>query len=287
MGTNCQLSDDLIEEYDVRGVVCLRNVFSSEWVETVKRGIDWNITHPGPLSLRLKVNDEPKEGAYFFDICSWQRIQEFHDFVFQSPVAEIAGKLMKSKTAIFYHEHVLNKEPGTMKLTPWHHDQPYHPIDGFQGCSIWMPVDPVPLETTLSFVKGSHRWGRWFVPREFDSAMNYTKLIEHDDGIDRPDDGDCKTYEDVPVDEIESGTHEIIRWALQPGDCIAFHMRTLHSAPGNTSTEQQRRVLSTRWLGDDAILARRPWSVSPPVFGGLKYGDRVMSEDFPLIWREE
>ncbi|GFX26753.1 hypothetical protein TNCV_1839261 [Trichonephila clavipes] len=30
----------------------------------------------------------------------------------------------------FYHEHVLVKEPGTDKETPWHHDQSYYPIDG-------------------------------------------------------------------------------------------------------------------------------------------------------------
>jgi hypothetical protein len=30
----------------------------------------------------------------------------------------------------FYHEHVLNKEPGTEKATPWHHDQSYYPING-------------------------------------------------------------------------------------------------------------------------------------------------------------
>jgi len=30
----------------------------------------------------------------------------------------------------FYHEHVLNKEPGTEKPTPWHHDQSYYPING-------------------------------------------------------------------------------------------------------------------------------------------------------------
>jgi ectoine hydroxylase-related dioxygenase (phytanoyl-CoA dioxygenase family) len=30
----------------------------------------------------------------------------------------------------FYHEHVLNKEPGAEKATPWHHDQSYYPING-------------------------------------------------------------------------------------------------------------------------------------------------------------
>ena len=34
--------------------------------------------------------------------------------------------------AVFYHEHVFTKDPGTNHATPWHHDQPYYPVDGWQ-----------------------------------------------------------------------------------------------------------------------------------------------------------
>ena len=36
------------------------------------------------------------------------------------------------QSAVFYHEHVLVKEPGAQRVTPWHCDQPYYPIDGNQ-----------------------------------------------------------------------------------------------------------------------------------------------------------
>ena len=38
---------------------------------------------------------------------------------------------------------VLVKEPGTKEKTPWHHDQPYSPIDGADIISFWIPLDPV------------------------------------------------------------------------------------------------------------------------------------------------
>ena len=79
-----------------------------------------------------------------------------------------------SLCSVFYHEHVLVKEPSAKIPTPWHHDQSYYPIDGEDICSIWMPVDPVPQEATLKFVKGSHRWNKWFVPRKFETSKNYT-----------------------------------------------------------------------------------------------------------------
>ena len=36
------------------------------------------------------------EGAYFDDYCNWQRISQFEKFVFESPAAQIAAKLMQS-----------------------------------------------------------------------------------------------------------------------------------------------------------------------------------------------
>ena len=41
------------------------------------------------------------------------------------------------------------------------------------------------------------------------------------------------------------------------------------------------RIIS---VGDDAVLAHRPWVASPPVLGGLKQGMQIKSEVFPEIW---
>ena len=54
-----------------------------------------------------------------------------------------------------------------------------------------------------------------------------------------------RVYEDIPEEEIESGKWELLSWACEPGDVIAFQGLTLHGAPGNLSFNQ-RRILSTR-----------------------------------------
>ena len=124
---------------------------------------------------------------------------------------------MKSDYSVFYHEHVLNKEPGkhifhnktvrlticigTEKETPWHQDQAYYPVDGFKVLSIWMPVDPVSEESAVKFVKGSHKWGKWFHPRKFATENNYPVENEDLNG---------KTFHNVPVKEIENGEFEVI-----------------------------------------------------------------------------
>ena len=58
------------------------------------------------------------QGHYFNDYCNWRTIPEFRDFAFNSPAAEIAGRMMGSSYAVFYHEHVLNKEPGGQSQGP-------------------------------------------------------------------------------------------------------------------------------------------------------------------------
>jgi len=80
----------------------------------VKTGIEKNLENPSQYSEKLALKEG--QGHYFNDYCNWQTIDEFRDFAYNSPAAEIAGKMMQSKYAVFYHEHVLNKEPGKTRI---------------------------------------------------------------------------------------------------------------------------------------------------------------------------
>ena len=53
------------------------------------------------------------------------------------------------------------------------------------------------------------------------------------------------------------GKWPIISWPCEPGDCVVFHGKTLHGSDGNESENVWRRVLSTRWFGEDAKIASR------------------------------
>ncbi|KAF6034701.1 hypothetical protein EB796_006992 [Bugula neritina] len=136
-----------------------------------------------------------------------------------------------------------------------------------------MPLDPVSLESTIEFVAGSQHAPALYRPRKFATSNNYP-LVE---------DATDEQYEDVPDIENDRDKYKIIKWAVEPGDVIVFHMKCLHGAPENLQPIQ-RRVLSTRWLGDDCVIAKRPWVTSPPTNGGLKPGDKAMCEEFPRIW---
>lgn len=264
------LSAQQIEDFSRDGVVILRGVFD-EWIEALRKGVETNMQNPGPWGRDYLGEDQ--SGRFFGDYCNWSRIDEYRQFMFESPAPKMAAELMQSDSVRIFHEHVLVKEPGTDKVTPWHHDQPYYCVDGRQVCSMWIPLDEVGLETCPEFVAGSHDWGRWFLPRKF-SGIDY----DHDD----------KKLESIPDIDNHREDYDIRSWSLQPGDAIAFHFLTIHGAPSNLSAKQRRRGFAARWLGDDAVYARRSGETSPPFPGldeRLNPGEPMTADEFPLVFQ--
>ena len=244
------LDEASLATYRSDGCVVIRGLFSADEVETVRRGIDRNLADPGPLFGVASRDDDP--GRFVEDFCNWQRIPEYREIAFGSRAADVAGALMGGSVVRLYHDHLLVKEPGTRQHTPWHQDQPYYNVEGFDNCSMWMPVDPVPRESTLEFLAGSHREG-WLMPRTF--------LTEQARWF--PD----GSLEEIPDIEADRDAFDIRGWALEPGDAVFFHMLTAHHAYG-VPGRHRRRAFSLRFLGDDATHAPRPWRTSPP-FDGL------------------
>ena len=93
------------------------------------------------------------------------------------------------------------------------------------------------------------------------------------------------SLQELPDIEGKPEQFKQLAWALEPGDCVAFHMLTLHATRG-TPQGARRRVFSARYMGDDARHAVRPWRTSPP-FEGLteRLADGAEMDDaiFPRI----
>lgn len=253
------------------GAVHLPQALDGETVATIEQAIAAIVADPGPTA---SFADGPRRG-FFQDADNWRRIALLERVVRSSPAAAIAGALLGARKVNFLHDHVLVKEPGTDKATPWHQDQPYSPVDGRDFLTMWIPIDPVPLERSLRFVAGSHRPGRWYRPRHFASGT----LREDDD----------PRWALLPDVEAEPQAHPVISWAVQPGDIVAFHGLTLHAAAGNLSANERRRVLSLRWTGDEARFVRRSGRMSPPppADDPPAEGGPLDCPAFPVVWRRD
>ena len=265
------ISQQLIDEFAENGVVVVRGLVDADAIATLAAGIDYNVKHPSPRAKTASKADD--KGRFFEDFCNWQEIPEYRKFIFETRIAEAAGQLMQSRETRLYHDHTLVKTAGTQQPTPWHQDQPYYNIEGRQNISMWLPVDPVPRESTLEFVAGSHK-GPWLMPRSF--MDNQAKWFPEG------------SLADLPDIEADRSAYPIVGWALEPGDAVFFHMLTLHASRGSA---RDRRVFSVRFIGDDTTHAPRPW-VTSPEFPGL--ADRLpagapMHDDdlFPVMYRRE
>jgi ectoine hydroxylase-related dioxygenase (phytanoyl-CoA dioxygenase family) len=256
---------NLIDAFERDGAACLRGAFA-DWVDVIAAGIERNLREPGPLASNLVQAGQT--GGFLDDYCNWQRIPEFTRLVLESPAARLAAQFMRSQSAQFFHEHVLVKEPGTQKPTPWHSDLPYYFVNGRQTISFWIPADQVNT-ATLRLIAGSHRWARDVRPvRWLDSGDFY---------------GRDEDYL-VPPDPDRDPSLKVLEWQMEPGDAVIFDFRTVHGARGNDSSTR-RRVLSLRWVGDDVRYVERPGRTSPPFTGhDMVPGQRLREDWFPIVW---
>ena len=259
------LSEEHIKSFQDDGVVLIKGLFA-DYVELIQTGIDYNIQNPGRYAAE---NIKDGEGGRFFDdYCNWNRISQFQEVIRNSKVAEVAAGLMKSKTVQVFHDHVLVKEPGTSKPTPWHQDSPYYFVEGSQTVSFWSPVDAV-TDATLRCVAGSHKWSKPVLPTRW---LNEDKFYKD-------------TVKYMPVPDPDAEGMKVLEWDMDPGDAVAFHYRILHGARGN-ETKKRRRAFSLRLVGDDARYVERPGPTSPPFPGhNMKPGDRLREDWFPIIYK--
>lgn len=254
-----------IDDYQRDGVVLIKGLFADH-VEALRAGVETNMAEPGEYAAE---NLQSGEGGRFFDdYCNWQRIPEFAEVIHKSPAAEVAADLMQSQTAQLFHEHVLVKEPGTAKPTPWHQDAPYYFVEGRQTVSFWSPLDPV-REASLRCVAGSHLWKKPVLP---------TRWLSEEDFYAGSD-------EYMPVPDPDAEGMKVLEWEMEPGDAVAFHYGTLHGARGN-ERGTRRRAFSLRLIGDDARYVERPGRTSPPFPShGMQPGERLREDWFPVIFR--
>ncbi|MDB5660295.1 MAG: phytanoyl-CoA dioxygenase [Cypionkella sp.] len=258
-----EVTDAMVEAYQRDGVVLVKGLWA-DWVEELRAGVARNMAEPGPYAAEnLRPGDS---GRFFDDYCNWDRIPEFERVIKQSEVADVAAKLMSSSRVQMFHDHVLVKEPGTSRATPWHQDGPYYFVEGRQNVSFWSPLDPV-KQASLRCVAGSHLWPKEVLPTRWLSETSFYP---------NPD-----LYMAVPDPDAEA--MPVREWEMEPGDAVAFNYRTLHGARGNEAGTR-RRAFSLRVLGDDARYVERPGPTSPPFPGHGMVAGQVLREDwFPFL----
>lgn len=235
-----QIDDEARAAFDRDGVVCLRGVIGRHWLDCCREGITEAVANPGPFFRDQTPADSP--ARYVFDYWNWPNLPAFRRLVLESPFGEMIAGLLEAETLYMLMDNWFLREAGATHGAPWHHDEPYFDFDGGRKCVLWFPLESASRDEGLTFLGGSHRWGRLYMPQNF---------REH-----RPFDGDRHGYHE-PGD-FESYRDRFLAWDVEPGDCLVFDFRTLHRATNQTDPLPRTiRRMSLRYGDQDVVFRPR------------------------------
>ncbi len=271
------ISKSEIENFKKNGAVFLKNKFDIRWIEKLRKGIERDIKNPSPrFKSHTTTSNVP---AYLEDYWTWDLVPEFKEFVYKSPYAEIASKLMSAKKINLVMDNWFLREAGSKSSTPFHHDISYFDIEGTM-CVLWLPLQATRKDEGVAWVKGSHLWGKLFLRVLFKDGHK----IEGKECI-----INGKKYE-LPPDILNNKKkYEFLKWDCEPGDCVIFDMRTLHgvlspSIPKKTLSRYTLRVAKEdakiSYIGDWTSYNYRKAMQD----GGYKDGDKLGGKMFPTLY---
>lgn len=261
------LSQSDIQSYERRGVALLEGVIGEPWLSSLAAAIERDIADPAPGYHGY----ENQAGRFHGNFDLWRTDDDFADYCLRSPLPALAAAFMNSGEVKLLYDQLFVKEPGTPVRTPWHNDQPYFPVSGWNVISFWLALDPVTVDSgAVEYVAGSHLWDRWFQPRTFAAGgFRYDENPE---------------YEPVPDVEADRESYDIVAFEMQPGDVLAFHALSLHGAGGNLRRDVRRRGYTVRYTGDGVVYDPRV-GTNP----GLHRADHSVGAPldpaiFPVVW---
>ena len=275
------VSVDEIDAFTRDGVVMLPGMFDTGWIDLLSEGM---ARHADAPTTRVRIWDRDEAGrTMFWDSMAWHDRPEYQRFVFESPAAEIAGRMLGSEHVHFFFDAVFVRSPGSQFQTPWHQDEPYWSVSGHDTCTVWMPLVPVRAKNALAFVPGSHLTNAVFNQPDFGELNPDAKS-----NIDRSDFSAIATT-DIPDIDADREAYGVVSWDMEPGDCVVFNSRILHGGSGLLDGDVGLRVFTSKWLGDDVRIAYRDEGMDPDFSEimrsyGLAHGDRPGTELLPLVW---
>ena len=259
------------DEYKRNGVVHIPQLIHPEWLALLEQGLRRNVLCPGHNCV---IMHEGSPGAYLMDHDNFHVNPEYQYLIKHSPIADVMKYALDTENLWLFHDQIFVKRGGNNLPTFWHQDLPYWIIDGTQLGSMWITLDPVPKEQCLEFVRGSHL-GPQYAGTTFNPAD--------------PTEPYFQSLPRIPNIEQDREKFDIVSWDIEPGDVILLHPGVLHGG-GGTAAGLQRRTISIRFFGDDAVVDGRfeaenelPSPLYPGLTMRLNPGDPVRDDRFPQV----
>lgn len=280
------------------GAVLLRQCLAPEWLDLLEAGLEQARDNPDGMSMGVDM-------ALRIDQFPSNHVQEFREFLAQSPVAGIVGQVVDAPIR-FYMDQMFYKPAGRIAPSAWHQDTCYYNIQGHQLVRAWVAVDPVPREASIEVLRGSHLWNVTYRPPvgrnpaddpEGAAALEaahargerlvgleaHRNWTYHDSFFD-------ETLPPLPDVEANRDSFDILGWDFEPGDVLLFHGHILHAGRGGAVLDHPRRAHASLWAGPDVSYLHRRSQVIPDPVGLYEHEPRdgqllsEFPEVFPVAW---
>lgn len=246
--------------FRTEGVVCLRQVLGMEWIARLRQATDRvRATVPWMTST---------SGTLLPDSFLWTYDPDFEALVRESPIPALVARLLDARRVRLFYDQVMVKDQSRRARVAWHQDLAYWPLQGEKLCSVWLALDPADRENGgVEYVAGSHRWDRLHRPPS-EAGETYW---------------DSSPFPPLPDLDSRRGELPLRWWALEPGDCVVHHARTVHASHPNVDG-RPRRAHVTRWMGEGVGFDPRPQTVEFPVQVRIARGAEPAIGLFPVLW---
>lgn len=243
-GTTNSISPDIIRSLREDGAVLIKNVLNPDELSIVKEIFDYQLGQLTPWSLDEKTTNT----RFVIDAinpAAWEA-PIYQKLWNETKLLDLAEKFFTTPEVWLWYSQVFFKQASAgevVKRTEWHQDLMYDALVGGDLLRFWISLDPLDKGYALDFVRGSHRG-----PVYNAGAYSEEEALTANNGEPMPP---------IPDIEADRSQWDIVTWAVEPGDIVAFHPGVLHGG-GPTKPNGIRRTLTMLFFGRDTRYSTRP-----------------------------
>ncbi|GCD39526.1 hypothetical protein OEIGOIKO_07382 [Streptomyces chrestomyceticus JCM 4735] len=244
------MDESVREAFREDGTALIEDCLDEGQLARCRQAFDWAVANPGPHATTMFDGTERRSHVDNANPLAKERLDAM---VSSLPFGELFAGLWGSEHVWYFAEEIFLKSGGRGARSCWHQDTAYLPWAGEHWGNAWISFQHVPKHNSLEVVRGSHR-GVQYDGTTFD-LDDPTEPLHGGGVLPRLPDIDAelaagRDTHDVPYD--------VLSWAVDPGDVLVLHPRSLHGGAGVDAGCPDRHTLVLRFFGDDATFRPLP-----------------------------
>jgi phytanoyl-CoA hydroxylase len=256
------LSQGQIDQYRRDGFIQLDDVLTGDSLRQLRDAVaaaveaEQNSDIMGRDRGGLPKTKGAYEQIFIQKVNLWTRYPAVKEFVTSPYLGNIAARLA-SRGMRVWHDQALFKEPHTGAKTPWHQDAVYWPHENrWDQTTIWIALKDATIHNgCMSFVPGTHALGplpavNLADPQDIFSYATHIKPVK------------------PTVCELKAGS-------------VTFHNGLTFHYAGPNKSDAMREAFAIIYMPDGTVYNGTGHPVTDVL--GLKAGDRLVGEMFPLV----